>query len=75
MPTNKLISPAEAVQYIQSGMTVATEGFVGIGFPEDLDPRNSPSLGLTIVNSLVQQLNGAIELDRRGGTTFTITFG
>ncbi len=47
----------------------------GIGFPEDIDIRNSPSLGLTLVNSLVEQLDGTIELDRRGGTTFTITFG
>jgi two-component sensor histidine kinase len=47
----------------------------GIGFPEHVDFRNSSSLGLTLVNSLVQQLDGSIELDRRGGTTFTITFG
>ncbi len=46
----------------------------GTGFPETIDPRNSPSLGLTIVNSLVQQLDGAIELDRREGTAFTIEF-
>ena len=47
----------------------------GTGFPENIDFRNSPSLGLTLVNSLVEQLDGTIELDRRGGTTFTITFG
>ncbi len=47
----------------------------GVGFPESVDFRNSPSLGLTLVNSLVQQLDGSIELDRRDGTAFTITFG
>jgi two-component sensor histidine kinase len=47
----------------------------GIGFPEHVDFRNASSLGLTLINSLVQQLDGSIELDRRGGTTFTITFG
>jgi PAS domain S-box-containing protein len=47
----------------------------GIGFPEHVDFRKSPSLGLTLINSLVEQLGGAIELNRRGGTTFTITFG
>jgi two-component sensor histidine kinase len=47
----------------------------GIGFPEHVDFRNASSLGLTLVNSLVQQLDGSIELDRRGGSTFTITFG
>jgi two-component sensor histidine kinase len=45
----------------------------GIGFPEHVDFRNASSLGLTLVNSLVEQLDGSIELDRRGGTTFTIT--
>jgi PAS domain S-box-containing protein len=47
----------------------------GIGFPEQIDFRRSPSLGLTLVNSLVEQLGGTIELDRREGTSFTISFG
>ena len=36
MPSNKIVSPDEAVRHIQSGMTVATEGFVGIGFAEEI---------------------------------------
>jgi PAS domain S-box-containing protein len=47
----------------------------GVGFPEYVDFRNSPSLGLTLINSLVEQLGGTIQLDRRDGTAFTITFG
>ncbi|HVN23237.1 MAG TPA: PAS domain S-box protein [Syntrophorhabdales bacterium] len=47
----------------------------GIGFPQEIDFRKSPSLGLTLINSLVDQLNGTIRLDRGNGTTFTITFG
>jgi two-component sensor histidine kinase len=47
----------------------------GIGLPEHVDFRRSPSLGLTLINSLVEQLDGNIELDQSGGTTFTITFG
>ncbi len=47
----------------------------GIGFPEDVDFRNNESsLGLRLVNSLVTQLDGNIELDRSEGTEFTITF-
>ena len=46
----------------------------GIGLPEDLDFRNTESLGLQLVNTLVNQLEGTIELDRRGGTAFEITF-
>ena len=55
----------------QIALTVSDNG---IGFPEHVDFRQSPSLGLTLINSLVEQLNGTIELDRKKGTTFTITF-
>ncbi|MGD0235881.1 MAG: PAS domain S-box protein [Syntrophorhabdales bacterium] len=46
-----------------------------IGLPEHVDFRKSPSLGLTLINSLVDQLDGTIKLDRGNGTSFTITFG
>jgi two-component system response regulator len=46
----------------------------GIGFPGDLDFRATKSLGMQLVVSLVGQLDGEIELDRREGTVFTITF-
>ncbi len=36
MPSGKIVPPEEAVQYIQSGMTVATEGFIGIGFAKEI---------------------------------------
>lgn len=47
----------------------------GIGFPESLDFRNTDSLGMHMVIALVEQLGGTIELDRSGGTAFTIRFG
>jgi two-component sensor histidine kinase len=46
----------------------------GSGLPPGLDFRNTPSLGLQLVNTLVDQLEGAIELDSAGGTRFKITF-
>ncbi len=46
----------------------------GVGIPEELDWRNSDTLGLLIVVSLVQQLDGSIELDRSRGTHWNITF-
>lgn len=46
----------------------------GIGLPETLDFRNTESLGLQLVCILTQQLKGNIQLDRKGGTTFKITF-
>ena len=46
----------------------------GIGFPEDLDFRNTDSLGLQMVNSLTEQIDGKIELNNNHGTEFQITF-
>lgn len=46
----------------------------GVGFPEDLDFRNTSTLGLQLVNNLTGQIDGDIELDRRHGTQFKITF-
>ncbi len=46
----------------------------GVGFPKDLDFRNTESLGLQLVASLTDQLHGTIELDRSCGTAFHITF-
>jgi hypothetical protein len=47
----------------------------GVGFPGGLDFRNTETLGLQLVNTLVEQLEGTIELDRSSGTAFKIAFG
>jgi len=44
----------------------------GIGIPADLDWKNTQSLGLRLVITLVDQLDGTVELDRREGTRFTM---
>jgi two-component sensor histidine kinase len=46
----------------------------GTGFPQELDLCTMQSLGLRLVNSLVSQLEGIIELDRCEGTRFKIVF-
>jgi len=46
----------------------------GQGLPPGLDFRNTSSLGLMLVTSLVEQLDGTIALDCVAGTCFTITF-
>lgn len=46
----------------------------GVGFPENLDFRRTESLGLQLVNTLVKQLEGEIELEKTGGTKFKIKF-
>jgi len=44
----------------------------GTGFPHELDFAESHSLGLQLVNTLVNQLDGEIEMITNGGTTFNI---
>jgi two-component sensor histidine kinase len=58
----------------ESGQFVLGVADNGIGFPPHLDFRHTTSLGLQLVNTLTEQLDGTIELKRNGGTTFTIAF-
>ena len=46
----------------------------GIGIPEDIDFKNTDSLGFQLVNNITSQLEGQIKLDRDVGTKFTINF-
>ncbi len=46
----------------------------GIGFPKDIDYKNTESLGLTLVTSLTEQIDGEIELNSTHGTSFKIIF-
>lgn len=49
-------------------------GDTGVGFPKDLDFRNTKSLGLQLVNNLTRQIDGEIKLNTDHGTEFEITF-
>lgn len=61
-------------------MTLADENLVlvvadnGIGLPAEIDYRNTQSLGLQLVVTLTDQLNGTIEMDATNGTKYTIIF-
>lgn len=46
----------------------------GVGIKKDIDITKTRTLGLQLVNSLVNQLDGEIELDRTRGTCFKIKF-
>jgi two-component sensor histidine kinase len=46
----------------------------GKGVPENIELENVESLGLQLVSTLVDQLDGEIELKRAQGTEFRITF-
>ncbi|MEW6347871.1 MAG: ATP-binding protein [Thermodesulfobacteriota bacterium] len=45
-----------------------------VGLPERLDPRNPKSLGLDLVNTLVEQLKGVKEVISEQGTRVCIRF-
>jgi len=47
----------------------------GIGIPMDFDWRNSKSLGLKLVRTLVEnQLDGSVDMESKNGTKFIIKF-
>ncbi len=47
----------------------------GIGIPEEIDFKNTESLGLNLIFNLTQhQLGGSIELNRDKGTSFRVRF-
>ncbi|RPJ75904.1 MAG: PAS domain S-box protein, partial [Alphaproteobacteria bacterium] len=46
----------------------------GVGIPENFDIENLDSLGLHLITSLVEQLDGELEIKRNNGTEFTIRF-
>jgi two-component sensor histidine kinase len=55
----------------QSTLTVSDNG---VGLPESLDLHNTTSLGLQLVNILVRQLDGTMEIHGQGGAEFKIGF-
>ena len=46
----------------------------GIGYPENLDLKNTETLGLRLVNSLKDQLNSEVEIKNNNGAFFMLTF-
>jgi len=46
----------------------------GTGLPENIDIHNPKTLGLQLVKSLIEQLDGNIRVDNCNGTEFRITF-
>ena len=46
----------------------------GIGIPESIDIENPDTLGIQLVNALVDQLDGKFELKKTNGTEFTMRF-
>ncbi|HEX2694810.1 MAG TPA: histidine kinase dimerization/phosphoacceptor domain -containing protein [Acidobacteriota bacterium] len=56
------------------GRSTLTVGDNGVGWPRGADFRKTDTLGMQLVTMLVDQLDGAIELVRKSGTAFRISF-
>ena len=46
----------------------------GVGAPPEVDVKNPKTLGLQLVNMLVNQLHGTLDVVTDGGSTFMVTF-
>lgn len=58
----------------QDRSTILTFSDDGVGLPDEIDPYCPDSFGLGLVNALTGQLDGTLNLQRKNGTTFRITF-
>ena len=58
----------------KSSRFILTVSDDGVGIPESFDLENPNSLGIQLVTTLVDQLDGELELKRNNGTEFTIRF-
>ena len=56
------------------GNFILKVGDNGIGLPDDFDFRYAETTGIQLVNALVRQLDGLIDLEKNGNTEFKITF-
>lgn len=62
------------LQKKEDGNVMLTISDDGVGFPAGLDYRDTQSLGLQLVNTLVGQIDGTITMKNHVGTTFNIVF-
>jgi len=46
----------------------------GVGIPAHVDIKQTQTLGLQLVDTLIEQIDGTLELDRKNGTKFIIKF-
>ena len=57
-----------------NGWYAITIGDNGCGFPKDIDFKNTESLGLQLVMSLIKQLEGEISKSDNLGTEYFVRF-
>ncbi len=62
------------LQVNEAGQILLTVWDNGVGLPEELDLKKTPSLGLRLVEMLTGQMRGELDIERNGGTAFKIKF-
>lgn len=60
------------VKFVKQNKLILSDD--GIGLPENLDVESNNSFGLLLIRTLVDQLNGTLEIIRKNGTKFIIRF-
>jgi two-component sensor histidine kinase len=46
----------------------------GIGFPADLNPNHSRTLGMSLIRGLSEQIEGTLEISQKNGVQISLTF-
>lgn len=46
----------------------------GVGLPEDFDPMSTSTMGMQLIRSLSEQMNGDLKIESHGGTRVSIEF-
>lgn len=59
---------------LKDGFVVIKVADDGVGIPKNFNIKETNTLGLQLVTTLVEQIDGELKLENKKGTTFTITF-
>ena len=68
------ISVSLAATGPETHKTELTIGDNGVGLPDTIEVGKTGTLGLTVIETLVRQIGGSIEIDRTDGTLYRIIF-
>ena len=71
---NELIGEINITFTLDDGNFILKVSDNGIGLPDDVDFRYAETTGMQLVNTLVRQLDGLIDLEIDGGCKFKVTF-
>lgn len=71
---NELIGEINITFTLDDGNFTLKVSDNGIGLPDDIDFRYAETTGMQLINALVRQLDGLIDLEIDGGCKFKITF-